>query len=307
MGLILGSSIFCQKAWPFNYDLNEKANIILNKAMEDATQKHKARLGVALVTETGSGKIIADSYLKNVEPLAPDDGMCCDSDYCINDVADMNFELKSLMYPLTVMIALEEGRLSSVDKLFESSPYCGLRDTHNFSDSLSVMKAFASSTNTVIARLATDNMNYGTDADRERAARQAVGIDVSSSPLEMLRLYDAIANGGRTDTTVLCSPSTASALRECLRESVSGQLGTAKYLRNAYVDIAAKTATDYAKIGDYYDRSTLCSWVAGYFPADNPRYTCIVYMQTPKEYASHSAMDVLKQFAIGISASDDNR
>lgn len=303
--LIIVSGTFCQKAWPydynkvfnqsysiFNYDVDNKADIILYEAMDAAAENYDAVRGVALVTRTGSSKLIADACF---------DKCLEDSDYCISALESMPIEIGALMQPLTVMGALEDGVLSSVEQTFSTAPYCGLRNVHNIGESISIREAIASSSNTPVLRSVLDDSKYESLIEAMNVAHSIAGYGVTASPEELLRVYDAIAAGGVADSTVICSPETAASLRQCLSECISSSYGTGKYLRNGYVDIAGKTATTYPREQNTYNTDQKILSFVGYFPADKPQYTCIVVMQC-RGNSHQAAMDVFKRFAIGITA-----
>lgn len=130
----------------------------------------------------------------------------------------------------------------------------------------------------------------------------AFGYEVLISPLQTLTLYNAVANNGRmmkpylvnaiqyaggiekqTQPVVLmdkiCSDETLSELRTCL-EGVCIK-GTAKgAFKNCFYTVAGKTGTALVANGNrgYADHIYQSSF-AGYFPADHPRYTCIVVIK----------------------------
>lgn len=199
------------------------------------------------------------------------------------------------------MGALEDSVLSSVEQTFSTAPYCGLRNVHNIGDAISIKDAIASSSNTPILRSVLDDSKYESLIEAMNVAHSIAGYGVTASPEELLRVYDAIAAGGVADSTVICSPETALALRRCLSECISSSYGTGKYLRNGYVDIAGKTATTYPREQNTYNTDQKILSFVGYFPADKPQYTCIVVMQC-RGNSHQAAMDVFKRFAIGITA-----
>lgn len=100
----------------------------------------------------------------------------------------------------------------------------------------------------------------------------------------------------------MCSVETARTLREMLRMVITGNGGTAKHLRNDIVDIAGKTGTSRIALEmSEVDRQKyrknpndptivrpkgyaggLRHAFCGFFPYENPRYTCMVLMQRPK-------------------------
>ena len=127
------------------------------------------------------------------------------------------------------------------------------------------------------------------------------GYNISISPLQTLMVYNAVANDGRmmkpylvnavvkdgksikTFTPVelrkaICSPSTLKQLRTCLEGVVIN--GTGKSLRSPFYIIAGKTGTALVANGKKgYSESIYQSSFAGYFPADAPKYSCIVVIK----------------------------
>jgi cell division protein FtsI (penicillin-binding protein 3) len=131
----------------------------------------------------------------------------------------------------------------------------------------------------------------------------SIGYEVLQTPLQILTLYNAIANDGEMvkpkmveaikrhgkiekefPTEILskeiCSPKTIADLKVLLEGVVDH--GTAKNLKHANYNIAGKTGTaQISKGGSYHiDKSYQASFV-GYFPAENPKYTCIVVVDSP--------------------------
>ncbi len=134
------------------------------------------------------------------------------------------------------------------------------------------------------------------------AAYLAHGYGLEISPLHTLALYNAVAGGGRMvkprlvselrggDLTeprtfptevinpAIASPRTIAALAESLAGVVDE--GTATVLRNPYYKVAAKTGTaQQGRYGGGLGQEYLATMV-GYFPADRPRYSCIVSIWT---------------------------
>lgn len=157
----------------------------------------------------------------------------------------------------------------------------------------------------------------------------SVGYEIQISPLQMLTLYNSVANNGvmmkpylvqqiqeyglpvqHFDPVVLnkkiCSDETLQAMRIILKEVVDS--GTAKNLRNPNYSVAGKTGT--AQIADkkhgYATRIYQSSFV-GYFPAENPMYSCIVVVNAPGKgvyYGSAVAGPVFKEIADKVYATD---
>lgn len=136
-------------------------------------------------------------------------------------------------------------------------------------------------------------------------AQMAYGYETEFTPLNILTFYNAVANNGkmmrprfvkkivnhgqtvRTIPTEVINPSICS--RETIRkaqEMLCGVVenGTAKNMRNSNYKIAGKTGT--AQLNQngtyrYQGRVAYQASFCGYFPADDPKYSCIVVVNAP--------------------------
>lgn len=132
----------------------------------------------------------------------------------------------------------------------------------------------------------------------------SIGYETTLTPLQTLTFYNSIANNGkmvrpmfvkeikRRGKTVkvfepeiinasVCSLPTIEKAKKMMEGVVEN--GTAKSLKVADYKVAGKTGTaQIAKDGDYKKNGVtyLASFV-GYFPADNPKYSCIVVVSAP--------------------------
>lgn len=156
--------------------------------------------------------------------------------------------------------------------------------------------------------------------DNTTLAKMSYGYSVELSPLQILTFYNGIANNGkmispiivkeiqkngvtqkRFETQVLqsslCKTSTLNAIRSCLHAVVwDDHLGTAalnpwgqKKAQSDIVTIAGKTGT--AQIfenGHYSSRHHRIAFV-GYFPEENPQYSCICVIHHPHKYGAYDA------------------
>jgi len=158
------------------------------------------------------------------------------------------------------------------------------------------------------------------------------GYNVSLTPLHTLTVYNAVANNGvmmkpylvnaivkdgqpvkSFSPTVkikkICSDETLSQLKECLEGVVIE--GTAKTMQSPYYAIAGKTGTALVANGTrgYTDHIYQSSF-AGYFPADNPQYSCIVVIRNKpfahKYYGALIAGPVFKEIADKLYAANIN-
>ena len=155
------------------------------------------------------------------------------------------------------------------------------------------------------------------------------GYAIEVSPLYTLMLYNAIANDGKLMKPYLvnsiknngvaaeefgpvvldeniCTPEVVMAARQCMEAVVTE--GTAKAVfAGSTFPVAGKTGTAHVAGGKvkYHDGVYQASFV-GYFPADEPEYTCIVVIKTkphaPLHYGGQLAAPVFKEVANKIYA-----
>ncbi|MDE5786779.1 MAG: PASTA domain-containing protein, partial [Duncaniella sp.] len=100
-----------------------------------------------------------------------------------------------------------------------------------------------------------------------------------------------------------CSPATAAVLRQMLTNVVWGEHGTGKFLRNDLVRIAGKTGTCYMIENGSYNTAKKRLAFCGFFPAENPRYSCIVLTCYPKRKflgAATTSGQVVKNIAMKL-------
>ncbi|MDR0830929.1 MAG: hypothetical protein LBN95_12605 [Prevotellaceae bacterium] len=149
----------------------------------------------------------------------------------------------------------------------------------------------------------------------DNLARITYGHSISAPPIYILRFYNAIANGGKMiepylvdngkGITVInkqiCSQATLDTIKYMLESVVSRKEGTAHSAQSDYVKIAGKTGTAEftGKEGYKYNYASFC----GYFPADAPKYTCIVAIVVPdRTYGGGPCGRVFKDIAEKINA-----
>ena len=108
-----------------------------------------------------------------------------------------------------------------------------------------------------------------------------------ATPIQMLRAYGALANGGTLVTPQLIKdaqgemvslnlvPEDLKVVTEGMRRTVIQQGGTARALERKDVEIAAKSGT--AELGA--SKAHVNSWVAGFFPYEKPKYAFILFME----------------------------
>ncbi len=158
-------------------------------------------------------------------------------------------------------------------------------------------------------------------------AWMSIGYETAIPPIYTLTFYNAIANNGKMISPIfvksilkngqvvesfeaktireqICKPQTLKDVQETLLGVVEGKKGTARNMRNNVVNIAGKSGTaqisqggaGYKSAGKKH-RVSFC----GYFPAENPEYTCLVVFTNPTVgYPSggHMAGSVVRDIAM---------
>jgi cell division protein FtsI (penicillin-binding protein 3) len=159
--------------------------------------------------------------------------------------------------------------------------------------------------------------------------QMAYGYEVLLAPIHTLTFYNAVANNGK-----MVKPHFAKELRrhgaleerketEIIKSSIASQAtirkvkqmmeavvnyGTAKRIKTDLYKIAGKTGT--AQIANekygYKDKQHYASFV-GYFPADRPKYSCIVTVYAPTQNGTGGgvvAAPVFREISDKIFAAD---
>jgi len=130
----------------------------------------------------------------------------------------------------------------------------------------------------------------------------SIGYEMELSALQILSVYNTIANNGtmvkpfivrevkefgkiiqKNETSILnekiCSEETIKLLKKLLEGVVEN--GTGNRLKGLAYKVAGKTGTAQKASSNGYDKSAHKASFVGYFPADNPKYSCIVVINDP--------------------------
>jgi len=158
------------------------------------------------------------------------------------------------------------------------------------------------------------------------------GYEMRMTPLQTLALYNAVANDGYwvrpmvvreirsaekledkiepyVSEKPICSPETLRKIKIMLEGVV--EHGSAKNIKTDLYKIAGKTGTAQKLINGIHTAGKYYTSFAGYFPANKPKYSCIVIIDTPRGakenyqlYAGSVAAPVFKEVADRIYAYD---
>ncbi|HQW83537.1 MAG TPA: penicillin-binding protein [Ferruginibacter sp.] len=306
--------------------------------------------GTAIVMETATGKIKAIANLGKQS----DGTYAEDLNYGIGRATEPG----SIFKLATLISLLEDKYVTNssiVDCEGGVKSFYGLRikDSHLGTHEITVKDAFERSSNVAFAKLAeqyygsqpTKFINHlhtfrldtltGVDIiassgkptikkptnrswSRTTIPFMAHGYEELVTPLNMLMLYNAVANNGKMMKPYLvssirqygveldsikpkvlvekiCSDETLAQVKECLLAVVQGQHGTARIIKDPDYLIAGKTGTavtaldnrGYNKGNKIYQASFI-----GYFPANQPKYTIAVVIQNSRESKKIYGADV---------------
>jgi cell division protein FtsI (penicillin-binding protein 3) len=160
--------------------------------------------------------------------------------------------------------------------------------------------------------------------DAVTLSKMSYGYSVELSPMQIIAFYNAIANDGRmvrpmlvrnierdgeiikaweTETIKgsICSQSALRDVKAALHDVVwDNNLGTAAVLRwngkivrrkaqSDLVSIAGKTGTAQILENGRYQRYKHRITFVGYFPEENPEYTCLCMINHPANYPAYDA------------------
>lgn len=334
---------------------------LAQNALKKQLIKSEADFGTVVVmeVETGNVKAIANYTL--------DDGEYKEKfNYAIAQSAEPGSTFKLASF----MIAMEDGKFDLDDRIdTEGGKYKVYRHTIKDSHEggygvISMKEAFEVSSNVAIVKQIYNNYKDNPDEFTSRLhdlklgdkmglqipgegspliktpkskswsgltlPQMAYGYELKMTPIEILALYNAVANNGkmispmfvqeirRLGNTVeqfrprvinnkICSDKTLGMLKEMLEGVV--QEGTGQALKNPLYKIAGKTGT--AQVADgskgYKGKRQYQASFCGYFPAEKPKYSMIVVVQNPTKgsyYAAQVAGPVFKEIADMVYASD---
>jgi cell division protein FtsI (penicillin-binding protein 3) len=155
------------------------------------------------------------------------------------------------------------------------------------------------------------------------------GYAIQLSPLHTLTLYNAIANDGKMvkpylvnsiqmdgkvieqfQPTVLaeriCKPDVVRAAKQCMRSVVQIGTGRPAFEKMPFA-VAGKTGTAHVADGNIkYNDGVYQATFVGYFPAEEPQYTCIVVIRTKPHaflhYGGQVAAPVFREIATKLYA-----
>lgn len=341
------------------YDIHTTIDIDLQDMLEEELHKVCAEVGAewgtAILMEVKTGEIKAISNIELLENGTYGEAL---------NRAVLPYEPGSVMKPISLMIAFEDGLVKNVGDLVDCSPFMKTSDPHG-GGMKNMKQVIEQSSNTGIARVifrgysqnpekwydrlaglgffepirsgiageSTPRIRRLTDKDARGnnitmtarhldLARQAYGYNTELPPLFTLSVYNAIANDGKyvrphlvkglidedgRDSLLkityirdsICSAATARKVRECIREVVWGEHGTARLVRDDRVCVVGKTGTAYPVEKGVYNKAKRRYAFAGFFPYEQPKYSCMaLVLSGAGSSANRTSGQVVKNMAV---------
>ena len=341
------------------YDIRTTIDIDLQDMLEEELfnicSEANAEWGTAILMEVATGEIKAISNIELLENGTYGEAL---------NRAVLPFEPGSVMKPISLMIAFEDGLVKSVNDMVSCAPFQKTSDPHG-SGMKTMKQVIEQSSNPGIARVIFrgyesnpakfyDRMaemgffepirsgiagectprirkllpkdsrgnNITMTARHLDLARQAYGYNTELPPLFTLSVYHAIANGGKyvrphlvkalideegRDSVIpiqyirerICSEETARKVRACIKVVVWGEHGTAKLVRDDRVMVVGKTGTAFPVEGGVYNKAKRRYAFAGFFPYENPKYSCIaLVLGNGGNSANRTSGQVVKNMAL---------
>ena len=330
---------------------------IAEYALMDGLEKSLGSKGTAIVMDVETGAILAMANLGR-----QGGGYDEDYNYAVGFSSEpgSTFKLASVMAlleddgaELDTPVDLDGGKGKFFDRTMHDSKEHGIQES-------TLRQAFEISSNVGIARLVQDyygrdgragqfakriremhlNEPTGIELDGEGAPMMknpavkedhwsgttlpwmSTGYECRMTPLQILRLYNAVANDGKMMKPYIVSEisregrvikrfrpqvvdshiASSRTIKEA-QELLLGvaERGTAKDYKPDYYMFSGKTGTART---DYYDpdspRKQYMASFAGYFPSENPKYSCIVMVYDPVRggfYGATAALPIFKKIA----------
>ena len=314
---------------------------ITERALMRTMTTNEALEGTCIVMEVATGKIKAIANLSRTL-----EGTYFEKD----NFALRTSEPGSTIKLITLFAALEDKHVTINDNITINGGRWNLNgrtivDDHHGPEVTTIKNSFAQSSNVAMSKLAyqyytNDPKKYykhlknlhlttktGIELNEEfkplvknpntakywhpqTLASWGFGYEIMLSPLQLLMVYNAVANNGKmmrpyllnevrsygtkvqkNEPTVLNeqigSTATIQQLQECLKEVCISGTGKLIFANSPY-KVAGKTGT--AKVNDgkfKYGDGVYQSAFAGYFPADNPKYSIIVVVKNKPHAANY--------------------
>jgi len=322
------------------------------KILKDSVERYQADRATAIVMDPQTGNILSMASSPQFDP----NSYSKETDYSVflNGAVSSSYEPGSIIKPITMAIGIEEGKVSPMTEYIDTGSVTEAGYTmRNADDKVygrsSMFKVLDESINTGVIyvekqvgnRLFGDYLHRFGFGDRtgvvlpaelpgnlknlknERSTLNfftaAFGQGITTTPIQMVTAYAALANGGRllrpniVDKVVHADGTEEKnnpvEVRRVVSEETSKTMG--EMLRSVVVNghgkradvpgylVGGKTGTaQVAKTGSKgYEEGVSIGSFVGYAPLDNPQFVVLVKLDNPKnvEWAESSAAPTFGQ------------
>lgn len=235
-----------------------------------------------------------------------------------------------LTLPQTLMVSSNVGVSRIIDDHFHNNPERFVQGVYNTGIADDLHIPLVGSTPAHIRMPKKNTHGQYVNWSKTALPWMSIGYETQVPPISTLTFYNAIANGGKMmrprfvkavvkngETLIeyppvvmrqsICTSKTLGEMQTILEHVVSQGLG--RKAGSASFKVAGKTGTAQISKGAAGYKSGMTHYLlsfAGYFPADRPRYSCIVCIQKGGLPASGGGMSgvVFHHIAEGIMAQD---
>jgi len=315
--------------------VREPIQAIMEEELDNLMEKWKPKAAYAVMADPYTGNIIAVAQRPTYNP---NDRATMMAEAWRNRITEDIFEPGSTMKPFAVSGALDEGVVKP-DTIFECEKgrwyYAGklLRDSHPYG-MMSVSQIIQKSSNIGTAKIAISmgekrlhdtlrNFGFGKRTgvplkpetrgifrqlkkwDKLSITRFPIGQGIAVSPLQLVRAYCILANGGKYINLRLVdrieNPDTGVVIKMPFEEGqkifhnkethnnivqmmklVTQEGGTAKEAAVKGYYSAGKTGTSQKFINGNYSESNFFATFVGFIPADKPAFVLLVTADEPQ-------------------------
>lgn len=320
--------------------------------LKDAVDKHQADSGSIVIMDPKTGAILA---MVSYPSFNPNDYAKVDDPSVYTNLNTMgNYEPGSVFKPITMAAAINEGKISPTSTYVDTGEVqidgYTIKNSDNKAHGTQTMsQALEESLNTgvIFAKNTIGNKKFAEYVDRFGFG-QKTGIEVaeakgdlanlkgnigvnyhtasfgqglSVTPLQLVRAYSALANGGKmvqpyvvqarttpegkveehksTDPTAVITPLTASSVSAMLVNVVEKGHGKRAAVPGYYVAGKTGTAQVPRKDGKGYEPNNNIGSFAGFAPVENPRFVMLVRINHPRtvSFAESTAAPAFGQLA----------
>ncbi len=331
---------------------------ITEEELEAGIRRHQAKYGTAIVMDPKTGAIKAMANYPTYDPNNPAGSETSNRrNFAVADIIEPGSTFKLV----TAIAAVEQG-VVDFDEIFET-PADGRRTIfgqmmrdHDPLGDVTFTEAIAKSSNIATSEIAmrmdptvfyqyARNMGFGTptniDLPNELGGRlqrpfewsrvtlpwMSIGYEVQTTPIQILQVYAAFANGGKmmrpfvvdriTDelgNTIeqtrpgmvrrIAKPQTIEKLMPVF-EAVVSDSGTAGWAAVDGLRIAGKTGTAQKFIDGRYRAAYRASF-AGFFPVEDPAYVMLVILDEPRTsiFGGFTAGSIFREIAARVAGLD---